>query len=149
LEELILNELKLVFEDKIEIKFIDNKKNDNSELSILKFQLLKIEDQEIRIKEAYRNGIDTLEEYKENKDEIKKSKQLLENKIDELSKPALKENIKKVRENAKTIYEILNDDKIDMNKKYEYIHLLIEKCIFNKQEKTLAIYFRKEYTKNN
>jgi DNA invertase Pin-like site-specific DNA recombinase len=148
LEEVILTQLKLIFDKKLEVMYINTEK-ENNEFSILKTQLDKTLEKEIRIKEAYRNGIDTLEEYKDNKEKVYKEKVLIELKIKEALKDDKIEVEKKLRENAKTIYEILKDDKIDINKKYDYVHIIIEKCIFNKQEKKLAIYFRKEYTKSN
>ena len=50
-------------------------------------QLDKIELKELRIKEAYRNGIDTLDEYRENKNILSMERSSLQEKLESLSVP--------------------------------------------------------------
>ena len=54
---------------------------DKSELKILEGLLAKMESKEKRIKDAYMNGIDSMEEYKENKLLLSKERADLEERI--------------------------------------------------------------------
>ena len=56
------------------------------ELQILEEQIGKIDIKERRIKEAYMNGIDTMEEYKENKATLAQERKILESKLSFLQK---------------------------------------------------------------
>jgi DNA invertase Pin-like site-specific DNA recombinase/ABC-type phosphate transport system auxiliary subunit len=150
LENKVLEQLKYIFEDKIEIFVAKDDKNNNDELSILERQLDKINDKEKRIKEAYKSGIDTLEEYRQNKEQIKSERETLENNINKLNSfDKQKANKRDIIKISKQLYKLLQSDEITVDEKYDIIHLIIEKMVFNRQEKTLAIYFRKDYTKNN
>ena len=78
IEKAILDQIKNDFSSNlnVNVKFDINKSN-NEEIGIIHSQLEKIKDKEQRIKEAYINGIDTIEEYKENKATIENQKNLL------------------------------------------------------------------------
>lgn len=144
IEEAILEQIKKDFNSKIElaVKINFNSFNDE-ELQIIYSQLEKLKEKQSRIKEAYINGIDTLEEYKNNKQELTEQKEFLQSKLSELEN---KENIKPkddiIRENLKTVYDILVDDKVDMQRKYEISHLLIEKIEFSKSSHRLALEYK-------
>lgn len=144
IEEAILEQIKKDFNSKIElaVKINFNSFNDE-ELQIIYSQLEKLKEKQSRIKEAYINGIDTLEEYKNNKQELTEQKEFLQSKLSELEN---KKNIKPkddiIRENLKTVYDILVDDKVDMQRKYEISHLLIEKIEFSKSSHRLALEYK-------
>lgn len=144
IEEAILEQIKKDFNSTLElnVKINSNSFNDE-ELQIICFQLEKLKERQFRIKEAYINGIDTLEEYKNNKQDLLEQETFLKSKLSELEN---KENIKPkddiVRENLKTIYETLTDKKIDMQRKYEISHLLIEKVEFSKLACRLALEYK-------
>lgn len=144
IEEAILNQIKKDFTSKVnlKVKFSANSFN-NDEVQIVYTQLDKLKEKETRIKEAYINGIDTIEEYKSNKQELLEQKDYLDSKLKELEeakniKP--KESI--IKENLKTVYEILSDDNIDMQRKYEISHLLIEKIEFSKSARRLDLEYK-------
>ena len=86
---------------------------DKSELKILEGLLAKIEMKEKRIKEAYMNGIDSLEEYKENKLLLTKERADLEEKIKNTNAEPnnnmdmIKNDMKKRIEN---VYDIITGD---------------------------------------
>lgn len=144
IEDTILEQIKKDFNSKVELNIkINSNSLNNDELQIIYTQLEKLKERQARIKEAYINGIDTLEEYKNNKQDLLEQEQFLKSKLYELEN---KENIKPkddiVRENLKTVYEILIDDKVDMQRKYEISHLLIEKIEFSKSSHSLSLEYK-------
>ena len=84
------------------------KANDDSliyQYEFLVLQLSKIKDKEQRIKKAYADGIDTLEEYKENKERLINEKIQMENQLNEIEENLIEivnEQLKQCKEN-KTI----------------------------------------------
>lgn len=144
IEQAILEQIKKDFNSKLKlnVKINSNSFNDD-ELQIIYTQLEKLKEKETRIKEAYINGIDSMEEYKNNKQELLDQKTFLTTKLEELKNT---KNIKSkddvIKENLKTVYEILSDDKIDMQRKYEVSHLLIEKIEFSKPAHRLALVYK-------
>lgn len=144
IEEAVLEQLKKDFNSKMELNIkINSNSFNNEELQIIYSQLEKSKERQSRIKEAYINGIDTLEEYKINKQELLEQEKFLKNKLSELeSKKNMKSENDIIRENLKTVYEILIDDKIDMQKKYEISHLLIERIEFSKASRRLDLEYK-------
>ena len=82
----ILQSLKDVLNNQqLSFRYIQPEPETAPDLSdILLDQLKRIDEKLDRIKEAYRNGVDTLEEYKENKALVQNEKQLLEKQLAEL-----------------------------------------------------------------
>ena len=72
-------------------------------------RLNEIEKKEERIKRAYRDGIDTLEEYKENKSIIQTEKEMLLKKIEHIEEPALSPEEAKpiMMDRIKNVYEVI------------------------------------------
>lgn len=144
IEKAILDQIKHDFSTNVHlsIKFVSNAKKDD-ELQIIYSQLNKMSEKEMRIKEAYINGIDTLEEYKNNKKELQEQKDLLNIKLKELQKQnKLKSQDEIVRENLKNVYEILTDDKIDMKRKYDVSHMIIDNIYFLRDEGLLEMSYK-------
>ena len=144
IEKAILEQIKHDFSTNVHlnVKFVSNAKKDD-ELQIIYSQLNKMSEKEIRIKEAYINGIDTLEEYKNNKKELQEQKDLLNIKLKELQKQnKLKSQDEIVRENLKNVYEILTDDKIDMKRKYDVSHMIIDNIYFLRDEGLLEMSYK-------
>lgn len=144
IEEAILEQLKKDFNSKLELNVkINSNSFNNDELQIIYTQLEKLKEREIRIKEAYINGIDTIDEYKNNKKELLDQKDYLETKLKELEETKnIKSKDNVIKENLKTVYEILSDNNIDMQRKYEISHLLIEKVEFSKVAHRLDLEYK-------
>lgn len=114
--------------------------------SIVKNKLDQLTIQEERIKNAYREGIDTLEEYKENKKIIIRERKNLESQLENIKDidnyDDLNDNRKKeIIENGKHYYEILTNNKISMKEKNEVAHKLINKIEFDYENDTLELYY--------
>ena len=142
-KELIINQLKSDFSTgKIEHIVINKKINKKvSEYEILQTTLERIKEKEKRIKDAYLNGIDSLEEYKLNKNMLEKEKQEIKKKLHSTNKPDNKKTITKVIENGKKIYELLIDENISEDKKNFYAHMLFDKIEFNDKTEELELYY--------
>ena len=143
-EDAILEQLRNDYKNKpINIEISSNSFNNNSEISILSNQLESIEQKEKRIKLAYENGIDTLEEYKENKERLLLEKQKISSKINELSKTQDVSIIReKIFQKCKDAYDMLIDKDVSNDDKALIAHQLFEKIVFAKNEHKLIIYYK-------
>ena len=116
----------------------DTKSSD--EISIIKMQLDKIELKELRIKEAYRNGIDTLDEYRENKNILSRERSSLQDKLESLSVP--EEEIKADMPNRiKSVYDIVSSESTTKDEKYAAINSIVKKIIYRKSDGEIDIYY--------
>ena len=139
IEEAILEQIKQDFTRNISLKR-RLKTIYKDDTDIILSQLAKLPEKEMRAKEAYINGIDTLEEYKANKEAIENQRKLLEN---SLKKNQKQENIEKeFKEQLKTVYEKLIDPEIEDKEKFELSHLLIDKIEFDKSAQTLYLSYK-------
>ncbi len=98
---------------------------------------LRIREQ--RIKLAYETGVDSLEEYKENKARLAQERDRLEKQFKDLedAPPAAdskKDFLKKVR----TVYDVIDDPDIDNDTKGTFIRSIIEEIIYDKEKDTLT-----------
>ena len=139
---LILDQLKKDFTDKLEINITSVSEN-NSNIDLLNIKIKKAIQKEKKIKEAFYSGIDTLDEYKENKNnienEIKKLKKEYESAIAMTSKQSRLEQIYVKCEKA---YKILSDDNAPDELKSTIAHALFEKIVYDKDNETLIIYYK-------
>lgn len=140
IEQAILNQIKEDFSKPT--KLINRCKTvSNNDVNIILSQLEKLPEKEARAKEAYLNGIDSLEEYKENKKMIENQKKVLEKSLQQYKKP-VKNIDKTLKDQLKTVYEMLIDPKVTMQEKYEISHLIIDDIIFEKATATLFLTYK-------
>lgn len=144
IEKAILQQIKDDFSSNININVkFDISKSNTEEVNIISSQLEKIKDKERRMKEAYINGIDSLEEYKENKAIIKNQKDLLLKELQKLKTSSIiTKKEETIKEQLKTVYNILNDDTIDMKRKYEVSHMIIDRIDFLRDEGVLELTYK-------
>ena len=140
----ILEEIKKTYTKKINITIKhEEPTSNNNELMLLKEQLSKIESRMIRIKEAYINEIDTLEEYKENKSRLEIEKKKIEEQIQKYDTKKIETERKEKTYNlCKTAYEILSDPNQDFDRKDIISHQLFDKIIYDKKANTLTITYK-------
>lgn len=137
---LVLNVLKEdMNKSYIEYEHISTEPDNKQDM--LKVQLRRLESREKRIKEAYLNGIDSLEEYKENKEQINAERDMLLHQADEPSEEQEKVDMPgKIR----GVYDILRSDKYTKEEKHAAITSIVKKIVFDRENKTLDFYY---YTK--
>lgn len=106
-------------------------------------ELEKISARERRIALAFENGIDTLEEYADNKKRLKAARVELQKKLLELDKPP-DENAKHSKEYAlskvRTVYEIIKNPDVDYEKKGMVMRSLVDKIVYDKANNSLEFY---------
>ena len=113
-----------------------------SEYDLLSHALGKISQKEERIRQAYRDGIDSLEEYKENKEILQREREELEQRLAEMSRQKTPETDykKELLERVSSVYDILLDEQIPVIRKNEAIKGIIEKIIYYKSENRITIF---------
>ena len=129
---------------KVTYKYVQPKEVQSPDLySLLSDQLEKIDEKFERIKEAYRNGVDSLEEYKANKQLLQKEKEELEFQLKELKKEDSSDvdADKNMLLRIKNVYEIINSDTVDDVLKNEILKSVIEKIVYNRAKNTLNVYY--------
>lgn len=111
-------------------------------IAILENQLAQIKQKEKRIKDAYRDGIDTLEEYKENKILLQKERDAVEKELDiqKAIKPA--DNDKdRILERIQDGYEMLCSNRFSDQEKNEALRSIVEKIVFDKENDKLKLFY--------
>lgn len=145
LEPAVLESIKTVLNNgKITYRKIETKTDDTVDLkTILKDQIKKIDVKLQRIKEAYMNGIDTMEEYKENKQAVQEEKENLENQLSEIKeeKSNSKDDDEDMLLRVKNVYDILSSDSVDATTKNDVLRSVVEKIIYEKDKDLLKVYY--------
>ena len=114
-------------------------KKDDSERALIEDNIKKISFKEARIKQAYRDGIDTIEEYKENKRILSEEKANLEQMLSELKDDNAEQTLllKKIR----SAYDIIASDETSETQKHEALTSVVQKIVFNKKEEKFTLYY--------
>ena len=96
-----------------------------------------------RIKEAYRNGVDTLDEYKANKQLVQQERERLEEQLQAASKkdPDSYSAESSLIERVRNVYEIICSDSVDNTTKNEILKSVIEKIVYNRESDELKVYY--------
>ena len=145
LEPAVLESIKSVLDTgKITYRKIEVKTEDTADLkTILKDQIKKIDVKLHRIKEAYMNGIDTMEEYKENKRIVQGEKDGLEKQLSELKeeKISTKNEDKDMLMRVKNVYDILSSDSVDATTKNDVLRSVVEKIVYDREKDELKVYY--------
>lgn len=92
-----------------------------------------------KIKEAYLNGIDTLEEYKENKKQITDTIEKLKAEKDE--QPTQEINLEEYRQKTIDVLEYIKSPDHSEASKNEMLRTIIEKIVYNKANNSLDLFF--------
>lgn len=109
---------------------------DNSELESLKRDVERIIMREKRVRDAYENGIDTLEEYKENRLRLQKQRESLEKELEELmekSTPAALPSKENVLKEIRTVSDVLKNPDIGYEEKGTLVRTIVDQIVYDKQ----------------
>lgn len=145
LEPAVLSSLKEILDTQnlsFEYKVIDNVEQID-EKALLNEQLQQITSKEQRIKAAYREGIDTLEEYKHNKEIIEQEKNELQQKIAELDSVSGDDYRDKeiMLKKIKNVYEVVSSPNYTDQQKNEMLRTIVDKFVYDKENDTLNAYY--------
>ena len=116
---------------------------DTSRLESLKAGLVKLEAKEKRAKEAYLSGIDTIEEYKQNKEALKSERERLENAVSEASPCPFNEEpdtvmFSKIRNAA----DLLSSDQFTAAEKNTALKSIVDRIVFDRDQMHIDVYYR-------
>jgi len=145
LEGIVLEELGKAFHDSIELEVVPKVSDTvkTNEHEFLQDRLNKLDVKEIRIKEAYLGGIDTLSEYKENKLKLETEREKLTQQLKMLKDTLIHGNEDgEIVKRIENVYTLLSDSTISTDIKYKTAHFLIDKIVFNKHENLLSIQYK-------
>ncbi|MCI8826086.1 MAG: recombinase family protein [Lachnospiraceae bacterium] len=119
-----------------EVSYQKLKKSDTSDTySLLQKQLEALTQKEHRIRQAYINGIDSLEEYKENKELLQKEKDSLTLQIKEYFKPK-NNTVIDFKLEIRNVVDIISSH-VEDSVKSEALHSIVDKIIYYKSEDCL------------
>ncbi len=145
LEPAVLESLQEVLgSQKISFRYIQPEEESKLDLvNILSEQIDKVQEKMERIKEAYRNGVDTLEEYQAHKKIIEKEQAslLLQLESAKQKKDPASDCEFAMLERVKNVYDIISSDSVENSVKNEILKSIIEKIVYDKETDTLKIYY--------
>lgn len=147
LEQNVINGLhESILSGDIKYKIVKSVSEDTfNELELLKEQLNRINMKEIRIRDAYENGIDSLQEYKLSKTRIQNEKSVIQNKITKLAASSSTSEKTKSKEqliqNIKTAIRTLEDPEMNYEEKGTAIRSVVDKIIYDKKSEHIDFFF--------
>ena len=105
-------------------------------------ELDKIASRESRIRLAFENGVDTLEEYKENKERLKRARMDVQKQLDELcgAPPSQKPPKEDVLARVRTVYDIIKNPDVDYDTKGAFMRGLVEDIVYDKKNSRLIFH---------
>ena len=147
LENLILEQIREIYQSRLDIVVVPKTQDivTFNEFDILNERLKKLEVREQRIKEAYQDGIDTKEEYSENKRKLEADKKATQKQLDGIKTNLINGKGRKsepIYKRIENVYTLLTDETVDLETKYKTAHFLINNVVFDKYAKSLFIEFK-------
>lgn len=145
-EAAILESLRMILENgELEFEYIKKKDAETSDSQILLSEALaRMDRKEKRIKEAYENGIDTLEEYKINKMRLKTERETLLNNAGLIGNTQEKENHPSGQETLtriKSAYDLLSDPDLDYEIKGNALRRIIKRIVYDRANNEFHFYY--------
>lgn len=106
-------------------------------------QLKLLSAKEKRIKDAYRDGIDTLEEYKENKIILLKERECLETELKECNREtdATKNGEELMLQSIQNVYNVITSEAFTNQQKNEALKSIIQKIVYSRENDELKIFY--------
>lgn len=112
------------------------------ELPLLKDQLAKLSIKEQRIRDAYLNGIDTMDEYKINKETLKEERAQIKQRIQELQGvPGTKTMEPPMCRRVSRVYEMLLSEEGTAEAKNKAMQAIVQKFVYHKGTGMVDIYY--------
>ena len=98
-------------------------------------ELSKLSTRENRIRDAYESGIDTLEEYKANKDRLISNRLQLKNELEALQKEQEEKELNKndVLHEIKSVNDILKNPDVSYEEKGTLIRTIVDQIVYDKE----------------
>ena len=120
------------------------KKLDTDKFDLIQKSMDGLEVKELRIREAYESGIDTIDEYKANKTRLQREREQLMEELEELRSQEEPEDVpgKEVLiERIRNVYDLLQSPDVDNDDKGNAVRSIIKKIVYIKESKTFCFYY--------
>lgn len=108
---------------------------------LIESQLEKVSQKEKRVKDAYINGIDTLEEYRLNKNRLSDERKRLLDELERVSDKVVPIDKKTYLKTVSDVYNILCDEESTWEDKYSALHTIISKITYHKATDSVELEF--------
>lgn len=139
IEKLVYEALEQIRSDTIYLENLRTVTDKEDEINVLMNQIVKAETMLDRAKIAYMEGLDSIEEYKENKqrisDQIKDLKEQMQS-----CQISAEPDIPQIQKQIDSIIQLLQDPDIEHEKKYNAIRDIVEKVTFKRPEEEVTVY---------
>ncbi len=117
-------------------------RDDAAEIDTLNAQLKKLDYKEARIKTAYMDGIDTLEEYKQNRLIIQAERESIQEMLKNFQiEDHSSEEKEQMLSNIRSVLDILQSDQFTTTQKNIAIKSIISKIIYDREHQHIDIYY--------
>ena len=102
----------------------------------------KITSREARIALAFEKGIDTLEEYAENKKRLKKAREDIETELQQLENKPIDNgpSQKEILDTIRSVYEIIKNPDVSMETKGTVMRDIVEEIVYDKEKGKLIFH---------
>ena len=114
------------------------------EKSVYEKELEKIDQRQHRIRAAYEAGIDSLDEYRENKRRLEAEAARIADLIRESEAKKVdsdpEQHKAEMLEKIRTVYDIIKSDSIDYETKGNFMRSIVEKIVWDRKSNTLTFY---------
>ncbi len=130
--------------DDLKYEYIKNISREPDEEKKLRSALSRLIIKEQRIKEAYENGIDTLEEYRNNKERLRAEEKKLKSRINSLSKGSIRDEAhEKIRlvSGFQNAYDVFSASGMSFEAKGNALRSVVKNIVYDKQENKLKFFY--------
>lgn len=110
-------------------------------LALLRSKEKKAKEKLARVKAAYEAGVDTLEEYRENKNKITEEIAKLATDIKKRESSTLGEDMKKTKMAVYSVLDQIQSEELSWEEKNNALKSFISKIVFDKHAKAIDVYF--------
>ena len=145
LEKLVLETLQRDYTSPFELSIAPKPSDtqNSDEYEIINKQLGTFDAKLERITTAYQDGIDTIEEYKQNKIFLSSERERLHARLSEMKETILNADEQQpIEKRLKDVYDLLSDETIEFDIKYQTIHFLVSKITYEKATQTLKLQYK-------
>lgn len=143
-EAAILDSLRTIIDTgEIEYEYIPKTDEQTSaEEAVIQSALSRLQMKEQRVRDAYESGIDSLEEYKENKNRLSSEKEELLQSLKQLNEhtqdiPSKSEVLARIQ----SVYEIINDPDVNYEIKGNALRSVVKQITWNRAELSFHVYY--------
>lgn len=143
-ESAVLHSLQMILETgEVDFEYAPpNTQESNDDHELLAAAISRLEMKELRIREAYEGGVDTLEEFKRNKLRLQEEREQLMNEIQKYEtapNPGVGKD--ELLERIRTVYDVLKSPDLSYEVKGNAVRSILKKIEFDGKTKTMQFYY--------